>query len=786
MSFDFSTLDPIDFENLTCDLLNKRLGISLESFKEGKDQGIDLRFAVGKSGKLIIQCKHYLKSGFSNLKSKLLNAEVPKIVKLNPSRYILVTTVPLSPKEKEELEEILKPYCRGTGDIYGQDDLNQMLRESPEIVRAHYKLWLSSASVLERVLNNKMFTQKYVAEEQVKKRLSLYVDIPEVFNKSIDILEKNHSLIISGTPGIGKTTLAEMLLINYINQGYEVFTITGDVNEAFEVDHSEKKRVYLYDDFLGQIDLISLNKNEDGRLKSFIENLKDTANRRLILTTREYILVEAQKKYEKLKDDHGSFSKLILDIGSLSRVDKARMLYKHLYFHDVDHSFIKELVKDKKIIKAIINHENFNPRVIETVCKNYQNSITDPTEFGKAFLNTLNCPEALWENAFDSHLVDNSKALLMTLAIIEDGIYLEDVKLQFQAVFKKYSDIFLGGKRSLNDFRDALRVLDKSFIRIEKQKGKHYIFFYNPSVREFIYKKLSSNEELLKILFEELRYSQQYKIFWEQAKRVRVKGFNTFMKSHSEQFFYSLLGSLGNGCYEKKGDLHKEFTDSRHIVDGLILLSEIAQSFAKEEKQSSVEALIKKAFSLITSEKVRYSSQIFQIVRDLTKKNIFCDLPNGIFTRTLESYSFENSCKEFLSLAFKKVESNSYDVSGLETYVNFVELIPAIEEISEGVDEKDLIDTINEDIANECNDLDRELDDLVMFKDSVEVIVDFFNLPTSKIELDELEEKIEDIEKKIENEADMQFEDYRISKHEERKSYNSDEYLDDFDTIDDE
>ena len=41
--YNFHTLSPIDFENLVRDLLQVELSIRLESFKNGKDNGIDLR-----------------------------------------------------------------------------------------------------------------------------------------------------------------------------------------------------------------------------------------------------------------------------------------------------------------------------------------------------------------------------------------------------------------------------------------------------------------------------------------------------------------------------------------------------------------------------------------------------------------------------------------------------------------------------------------------------------------------------------------------------------------------
>ncbi len=49
----------MQFEILARDLLQEELNIVLESFKSGRDNGIDLRYAPSKDNSLIVQCKHY-------------------------------------------------------------------------------------------------------------------------------------------------------------------------------------------------------------------------------------------------------------------------------------------------------------------------------------------------------------------------------------------------------------------------------------------------------------------------------------------------------------------------------------------------------------------------------------------------------------------------------------------------------------------------------------------------------------------------------------------------------
>ena len=71
---DTKTLNDKEFEELVKDLLQIELGVRLQSFKSGKDGGIDLRYSTSKDNAIIVQVKHYLKSGYSQLKSSLKKA----------------------------------------------------------------------------------------------------------------------------------------------------------------------------------------------------------------------------------------------------------------------------------------------------------------------------------------------------------------------------------------------------------------------------------------------------------------------------------------------------------------------------------------------------------------------------------------------------------------------------------------------------------------------------------------------------------------------------------------
>lgn len=154
--YDFKSLSAYDFEILVRDLLQKHLKIFLESFKSGRDQGIDLRYAAAQNKSLMVQCKHYAETGYSGL-LVALKKETAKVKRLDPARYCVATSVPLSPGNKEEIQRLFQPFCRTPQDIFGLQDINNLIGQFPDIERKHFKLWLTSTTLLERVLHSGLY-----------------------------------------------------------------------------------------------------------------------------------------------------------------------------------------------------------------------------------------------------------------------------------------------------------------------------------------------------------------------------------------------------------------------------------------------------------------------------------------------------------------------------------------------------------------------------------------------------------------------------------------------------
>jgi hypothetical protein len=155
--YDFRTLSPLDFEELVRDLLQAEFGLLFESFGPGRDWGIDFRFAHA-GGNAIVQAKHYPDATSADL-LRLAQRENKKVSKLRPSRYLLATSAVLTPHSKSKLQQVLTAAPLALSDIFGRDDLNNLLGRHKEIERKHFKLWLASTAVLERILHSGVYNR---------------------------------------------------------------------------------------------------------------------------------------------------------------------------------------------------------------------------------------------------------------------------------------------------------------------------------------------------------------------------------------------------------------------------------------------------------------------------------------------------------------------------------------------------------------------------------------------------------------------------------------------------
>jgi len=469
-NYNFSTLNDKELEELTRDLLSLELSIPFQSFKVGRDKGIDLRFSTATSeNNVIVQVKHFLQSGFKQLLYVLKNEEKVKIDKLAPSRYILVTSIGLSPYDKEKIKTVLTPYIKDTNDIYACDDLNRLLVRYPDVEKKYFKLWFSNVNIIQKILNNGVDGRSAFVEEKIKKNIGIYV-VNQSFDQALEILRSQKILLIIGIPGIGKTSLANLITYNLLSKDFQLVYIDERIRDAEDVFDSDPdcKQLFYFDDFLGSSYLDIVNpKNSENTIVNFIDRVRSTKNKYLLLTTRSTILNQAKTTNEKLTRANLDSLKYEIEIKNYSEYDKAKILYNHLYFNDMSIEMIHEIFKNKNYWK-IIRHSNYSPRLIEYFTKEQNISHLNHTEYIDFIISNLDNPEKIWASALDNQLNQAERLLLFSLLTL--GRFVSRPILEFAYEARIEFEVLKGGfTRVINQFNNSFRNLLGGYILHSKK-----------------------------------------------------------------------------------------------------------------------------------------------------------------------------------------------------------------------------------------------------------------------------------------------------------------------------
>ncbi|MCD4784405.1 MAG: restriction endonuclease [Candidatus Eremiobacteraeota bacterium] len=536
--YDFTSLSSYDFEILVRDLLQKEKGITLESFKSGRDKGIDLRYSRKKRSRMIIQCKHYAVSGFSPLYRNLEKTELAKVKELGPSKYLLATSVGLTPSNKDKILQLFHPYIKLPNDIYGKEDLNNLLGKFPKIETKNFKLWLSSTAVLSKLLNSAICNQTEFELEKIKNKIRIYVQ-NNSFLEAREMLDENYYCIIAGTPGIGKTTLAEMLIYDYASHNYEPIVVTSDISEAYQMFCPQKKQVFYYDDFLGQTSLCDkLGKNEDRRIINFIEKIQNSKTKRFILTTREYILNRARYTYEPFS--RYRFQECVINLSNYTKFDKAKILYNHVYFSDLPEGCKFELCADQSYRK-IINHKNYSPRIVEWMTLLFNEEGFGKGHYVETFLQNLDNPSKIWEIAFKHQISDSSRFLLIVLSTLPSPIHMEHLSAAFQSYCRIKSE-HLSITFDPQDLKYPISELFGNFIITQRSPKGDEVKFHNPSIRDFLDNYIRNNPAEIINLSKGSIFFDQYTQIWK-----------IICPNLPDEFLYCLLNNMlcrsSNGSY---------------------------------------------------------------------------------------------------------------------------------------------------------------------------------------------------------------------------------------------
>jgi len=528
-NYDFTCLSATDFENLCRDILQKEFyPIRIEAFAEGPDSGIDGRF-IDNNGRLtILQVKRY--ENFTGLKS-ILKRELPKVKLLKPDRYILMTSVRLTPNNKKTIKDIFEPYIISEEDIWGSSDIDNRFRNYSDIERKYSLLWPNSEKILQALINpeNRIFND--ILKENIERVSKKYVK-NESYGQTLKVLENKHYLIISGGPRVGKTTLALILVKHFLEEGYEVISVETCIREAVNQYRQNVKQVFLFDDFLGMY-YPDKTSESDGNLrilsKFLLFGFPSSEDKRIILTTREYVLQRVLMGNGILYSNGILSAKYTMDHHSFTMRQKQSILFNRLDEIGILKTTQKAIV-DEYEFKKLIQSDKFNPCMPDGFFRTLDANI-EAGKLAKALYQYFENPEEIWLGVFNA-LDERERCSILALATM-GGIALKDDWIEATDTLISMSE-----KSSVNEAMaivGALKILENSLVKTSledvtyvdvisrEKRRRHIVRLSDVSFMDFIIQFVRENNTLLRELLKKACFVEQFYFIFGDDKGWRIR-----------------------------------------------------------------------------------------------------------------------------------------------------------------------------------------------------------------------------------------------------------------------
>ncbi len=435
--------------------------------------------------KIVVQCKHYRGSTFSELK-RAARQEKPKMDREAPDEYYFVTSQDLSITQKDTLVDALEPHISDSSQVLGQRDLNQLLTDFPEVEINHFKLWMASVGVIKRIVQSGIWERSSALMEEVQDRVRLYVHTTS-FAVAQQVLSDKRVCVITGAPGVGKSMLGDMLALTYWEEGWQIVPLAShEISKCWDAWTGEAKQLFYFDDVFGQTDIQERLSNDSGAtLARLIRRVGASDEKRLVITTRTHILREAELRDEPIERAGLRARECVVQVQDYKKIHRAHILYNHLYFSDLDRGLIQDFVS-KKVHLRIVEHANFTPRLIEQTIRQEESGIS-PGPLATRMLNALNHPVLLWGPSFREALSEPARTILMHLA-------------SFPTSGAPMAELRTASKREASpiEYRRAIAQLEGSWIRIAQGIPALLglvVTFHDPSCRDFVLAFLDSEPE---------------------------------------------------------------------------------------------------------------------------------------------------------------------------------------------------------------------------------------------------------------------------------------------------
>lgn len=507
MSFDYHRLSPTDFEALAADLAGALQGVRFERFCEGADGGIDFRHMGDEGCVTIGQAKRY--KATAQLLAKI-GDELPKLQRLQPSRYLLVTSCALTPANKTAMCTVLAPWLLAEH-IYGQVELDDLLARHPMVLRRHFKLWMGDAAQLSAVLHNALHqSARITLAQRVWPLAQTFVSYDAVDDAAAK-LAANHYCLITGDPGIGKSALAAYTAAQHLAQNPTtnvIWICDRRIGDALSLLVPGEGYFVVMDDFLGATFLSKeLTRAFAQDMQVLLGLAQESAGRiKVVFTTRDYVLEQAAARLNQSHAVLGALAQARVGLHGFSYQVRGEILYNQMLDFDfADAQRAQWLGED--LHGDILRHRHFNPRMSRQLLNTMSRQW--PTDTKPWVTRQLNDPRGLWERPL-TDLSDAAQCLLYVLALTPDLACVDDLASAFDTLYRAlYGQVARPGTLD-----DALLEVEPSFASSEVHCQTIWFHLRNGGIADLVQQQIATRPLLVECLIDCLaRFEQGMHLF---------------------------------------------------------------------------------------------------------------------------------------------------------------------------------------------------------------------------------------------------------------------------------
>lgn len=218
------------------------------------------------------------------------------------------------------------------------------------------------------------------------------------------------------------------------------------------------------------------------------------------MTTREYILNQAQQSVDIFKDIDFMNARYVVDLSKYDITTKARILYNHIAASDIPEEYLSYFI-DKKVYRTITKHRNYSPRLIGSINKQRLWESRTPEAFCDKMIDLFDHPWSLYEDVFENKIGQLEQNVLLVMMSIGRSIRLDYLHHAVVSFDERCNEI---------EIKKAVDVLDGTFLRTSASKNDSIIVdFLNPTINDFLLHYYKDHHHTLQRLIRSAVYLNQ-------------------------------------------------------------------------------------------------------------------------------------------------------------------------------------------------------------------------------------------------------------------------------------